>query len=77
MSLDNLISAEQLKNVPSCHAVGWTQNHHYMPLGGQCGQSCPCCRFAMGDVLGACLTCYKIKKNKEENNKKKNKTKTK
>ena len=23
------------------HPKGWTKNDHYMPLGGQCGQSCP------------------------------------
>ena len=28
----------------------WCKVRHY----GFCGQSCPCCRFAAGDLLGAC-----------------------
>ena len=28
----------------------WCKVEHY----GFCGQSCPCCRFAAGDLLGAC-----------------------
>ena len=28
----------------------WCKGGHY----GLCGQSCPCCRFAAGDLLGAC-----------------------
>ena len=34
---------------PSC----WSKKAHY----GQCGQSCPCCRAAVGDTLGACTIC--------------------
>lgn len=31
----------------------WTNDDHY----GFCGQSCPCCRYEVGDAIGACLTC--------------------
>lgn len=46
------------------HPVGWTKKIHYMCLGGQCGQSCPCCRaeaFLQGrdpdGHWGACTIC--------------------
>ena len=43
------------------HPIGWDSKTHYMPIGGQCGQSCPCCRSAAGDTLGACPICNQIK----------------
>ena len=46
------------------HGLAWTANVHYMSIGGQCGQSCGCCR---ADVYksgldedakwGACSIC--------------------
>ena len=39
------------------HPQGWTNEQHYMGMGGQCGQSCPCCRKKAGDILGACAIC--------------------
>ena len=50
------------QKVPETHILGWTPQVHYMGIGGQCGQSCPCCRAMMGEILGACLICNKIKK---------------
>ena len=35
------------------HPKYWTEEKHY----GQCGQSCPCCRAAVGDTFGACPIC--------------------
>ena len=26
------------------HIKGWSKQYHYCAMGGQCGQSCPCCR---------------------------------
>ena len=26
------------------HLKGWNKHVHYCNVGGQCGQSCPCCR---------------------------------
>ena len=43
------------------HPIGWDSKTHYMSIGGQCGQSCPCCRSAAGDTLGACPICNQIK----------------
>lgn len=43
------------------HPFGWHPKHHYMCIGGQCGQSCPCCRAELGDKLGTCPYC-KIQK---------------
>lgn len=67
------------------HPVGWDFNSHYMFIGGQCGQSCPCCRSKVGDTLGSCPICNKdnktfkkpkkISKNKCGKRKKKDKTK--
>ena len=31
----------------------WSGTEHW----GLCGQSCPCCRFAAGDVFGSCDAC--------------------
>lgn len=33
------------------HPRGWSERTHYR--GGQCGQSCPCCRFAVESALNA------------------------
>ena len=42
------------------HVKGWTQDSHYMHIGGQCGQSCPCCRAKIEESdLGVCLICRK------------------
>lgn len=35
------------------HPKYWNIHTHY----GQCGQSCPCCRAAVGDTFGACPIC--------------------
>lgn len=38
--------------------INWTEKDHY----GQCGQSCPCCRWKIGqEIFGSCEIC----KNKE------------
>lgn len=29
---------------PLPHPKVWTKEHHWLAIGGQCGQSCPCCR---------------------------------
>ena len=46
------------------HIKGWTKQHHYCALGGQCGQSCPCCRAEvyLSNIdpdawFGACEIC--------------------
>ena len=57
--------ANQTTNqTPTCHPVGWRPIIHYMPIGGQCGQSCPCCRAKVYNLgidddarFGACLVC--------------------
>ena len=55
--------------VPDRHMPLWNPRIHYCNVGGQCGQSCPCCRAAMNEILGSCLICLKIKKKKEEKKK--------
>lgn len=35
------------------HPSLWNHKTHY----GQCGQSCPCCRKKMGEILGTCPIC--------------------
>ena len=33
---------------------GWNEKNHY----GQCGQSCPCCRWKIGrEIFGSCTIC--------------------
>lgn len=56
------------KKQKTIHPLGWTHNLHYCNLGGQCGQSCPCCRaelYNRGIDLdahwGACTICIKKK----------------
>ena len=39
------------------HPSGWNPSTHY----GMCGQSCPCCRSFVGDILGACPVCDRLK----------------
>lgn len=46
------------------HSIGWSHEDHYGAIGGQCGQSCPCCRaevFSDGrdpdGWFGACEVC--------------------
>ena len=48
------------------HPQGWTSHYHYSNMGGQCGQSCPCCRayvYNQGNDpdawFGACPICIK------------------
>tara|TARA_B110000977_G_scaffold107338_1_gene139767 strand:- start:79 stop:267 length:189 start_codon:yes stop_codon:yes gene_type:complete len=48
------------------HINGWNKHIHYCNLGGQCGQSCPCCRAELylknidkDAWLGACTICIK------------------
>lgn len=50
------------------HPPGWHHKFHYMKMGGQCGQSCPCCRAYVflqnidSDAKwGACQTCLQKK----------------
>ena len=50
------------------HPKGWNKHIHYCNLGGQCGQSCPCCRAEVylkgidNDAKwGACVICLKNK----------------
>ena len=35
------------------HPKSWNINTHY----GMCGQSCPCCRTNLGELIGACTIC--------------------
>lgn len=56
------------KKEKKLHPDGWTHNFHYCHIGGQCGQSCPCCRaklYNKGIDLdaqwGACTICIKKK----------------
>lgn len=46
------------------HPIGWKKSCHYMAIGGQCGQSCPCCRASVyksgmdpDAKFGACTIC--------------------
>ena len=46
------------------HALGWNIDTHYSEIGGQCGQSCPCCRanvynkkIDLDAKFGACQFC--------------------
>ena len=48
------------------HIKGWTKQHHYCGVGGQCGQSCPRCRAEVylsnidpDAKFGACTICLK------------------
>ena len=42
----------------SLHPNGWDSTNHYMSLGGQCGQSCPCCRAQVEETnIGVCPIC--------------------
>lgn len=60
------------------HIKGWTKHHHYCAIGGQCGQSCPCCRAEvyMSNIdpdawFGACEICLNsLGKSLDKNNKK-------
>ena len=52
------------EKLPKKHPKGWCKEVHYMNLGGQCGQSCPCCRarvynegFDKDAKFGACPLC--------------------
>jgi len=54
------------------HIKGWTKQHHYCAIGGQCGQSCPCCRaeIYLSNIdcdawFGACQICIKNNSNKK------------
>jgi len=54
------------------HPQGWNKHIHYCNIGGQCGQSCPCCRAEVylkgidpDAKWGACTICLKNKKNKK------------
>lgn len=47
--------------MPQKHPKGWNSKTHYMSIGGQCGQSCPCCRSLVGDTLGSCPICNQLK----------------
>ena len=50
------------------HPKGWESSLHYMRMGGQCGQSCPCCRAQVflnkidpDAHFGACEICISKK----------------
>ena len=34
----------------------WTVRRHYQ----RCGRSCPCCRAALGEMLGSCDACWEL-----------------
>ena len=34
----------------------WTVRRHYQ----RCGRSCPCCRAALGKMLGSCDACWEL-----------------
>jgi hypothetical protein len=53
------------------HPKGWSRINHYCNIGGQCGQSCPCCRAYVYNKgldydawFGACQICIKKPKKK-------------
>lgn len=53
-----------IKKKTPYHPKGWHVNFHYMKIGGQCGQSCPCCRAHLfltkidpDAKWGACQIC--------------------
>jgi hypothetical protein len=55
------------------HIEGWDQECHYCNIGGQCGQSCPCCRARVylskidpDAWFGACNICLNTNKNNLE-----------
>lgn len=53
----------------SLHPPGWNTTTHYMSLGGQCGQSCPCCRAEIEETeFGVCPICRPIYNRKRELN---------
>ena len=52
------------KNLELFHQKGWNKHTHYSNIGGQCGQSCSCCRAAiyLNNIdkdahFGACPIC--------------------
>ena len=54
------------------HTLGWNIDNHYCQIGGQCGQSCPCCRANIYNngidpdaKFGACKVCL-INNNKKK-----------
>ena len=47
--ISNIVSRVAMHDAGS----GWSLGRHYR----QCGQSCPCCRFAAGDIHGYCDIC--------------------
>ena len=53
------------------HLKGWSPINHYSNIGGQWGQSCPCCRAYVYNKridpdawFGACQICIKKPKKK-------------
>ena len=59
----NNLSKNNTKNYKK-HLHRWSQKNHYMYMGGQCGQSCPCCRAEVYNSgidpdakWGACEIC--------------------
>ena len=58
------IANQTTNQTPTCHPTGWRPIIHYMQIGGQCGQSCPCCRAKVYKLgidsdakFGACSVC--------------------
>ena len=58
-------SVQKVPKAPKAkHPIGWKKSCHYMAIGGQCGQSCPCCRASVyksgmdpDAKFGACTIC--------------------
>lgn len=55
------------KELSKKHPKGWCNKVHYMNMGGQCGQSCPCCRANVYNLgldndakFGACPHCINL-----------------
>ena len=65
LTLKNQLCRSFKKKTPKKkHPWGWNSKIHYMKIGGQCGQSCPCCRARVfkSDIdkdakWGACSIC--------------------
>ena len=60
---DNSCQKKKIKKKKPKHPKGWNNHLHYMKMGGQCGQSCPCCRLSFSKSRdpdghwGACPIC--------------------
>ena len=64
--MKKVTSKKTCKKILEKHTNGWCHKFHYMKVGGQCGQSCPCCRADVFNKkidpdawFGACPICLK------------------